>query len=337
VPLAAERVNSEVAIIGAGVAGLSAARYLHDNGIPVVVFDKARRPGGRLATSQFHDRQFDHGAQYLRPHSRRTAVLFSKWRKAGLIKVWPALAYELPQRKKVDTTSWHVATPSQNALASHLADGLNVCCKFTALAISGEKGCWSVIGQKSQSAGPFAAVFVACPSAEAVELLGPFPALYDVAKMSESRPCLTTMVEFEEEVMTDYDAAFISHGPLAWVCRDSAKPDRPKNECWVLQATEEWSRTNLEEPPERIASLMLSAFAPLSAVELPPVSFCRSHRWRHAYGSSPTKTTHMFRSEIGLGIAGDWCNTANVDGAYWSGFDLAEAYVQSLKTSKSAR
>jgi len=306
---------------------------LRNNGVSVVLFDKEKRPGGRLSTWQHHDRQFDHGVQYLRPHSRRTALLFSEWRKAGLITPWHALAYELPQRKKVDTTSWHVATPSQNSLAKHLAQDLHIISKFNVVDISGEKGRWSIIGQKNRSAGPFGTVFVTCPADQAAHLLKPFPNLCKDAVEAERRPCLATMVEFEEEVIVDYDAAFVSQSPLAWVCRDSAKPKRPKRECWVLHASQAWSREHIDDPPERVASLMLSAFAPLCMVELPPVNFCRAHRWRFAFGNSlDHNSNHAYNADLGLAVAGDWCTTANVEGAYWSGQDLAESY---LKTRES--
>ena len=81
---------------------------------------------------------------------------------------------------------------------------------------------------------------------------------------------------------------------------------------------------------EQIASLMLSAFAPLSPVELPPVAFCRAHRWRFAYGTVASDSTHRFEESLGLGVAGDWCNSPNLDGAYFSGHDLAETYLNSL-------
>lgn len=326
-----KKITAEVGIVGAGVAGLAAARTLHEAGVDVVLMDKGSRPGGRLATRQYHDRQFDHGAQYLKPHSRRSAVLFSSWRKAGLIVPWHAQAFELPQRTKVDTTSWHVAVPSQNALAVHLSKGLDCHCKFTALDISGEAGRWSVIGHKNITAGPFKAVFVMAAAEQVKQLLAPHEGFEDKLKGFRSRPCFATMVEFEEEVMVDFDAAFISGSELAWVCRDSAKPQRPKTECWVLHATEEWSGYQLEKTPEWIASQMLSAFAPLVPTELPPVSFCRSHRWRYAIPESPNEVTHYWDKELSLGVGGDWCNTPNVDGAYWSGVDLAQAYLAGRK------
>jgi hypothetical protein len=271
----------------------------------------------------------------MKPHSRRAAVLFSDWRKAGVIIPWRANAFELPQRKKVDTTSWHVAVPSMNSLAEYLAEGLEIHCRFRALDVSGEKGKWSIIGQRHQSAGPFEAVFLTCQASETAKLLAPYEEFSSLLKEVESRPCLATMVEFEEEVMVDYDAAFVSDGPLAWVCRDSSKPERDSTECWVLHATDEWSAKHLDESPEKIASQMLSAFAPLSPVELPPVLFCRGHRWRFAHGTTSSNSTHLYRKELGLGVAGDWCYTPNIDGAYWSGHDLAEVYLEMLDKNEN--
>lgn len=63
-------MTETIAIIGAGLAGLSAARSLAARGLAVHLFDKGRAPGGRLATrrAEHGGRRlpFDHGAQYLR-------------------------------------------------------------------------------------------------------------------------------------------------------------------------------------------------------------------------------------------------------------------------------
>lgn len=328
-----KNLAAEVGIVGAGVAGLAAARTLHQAGVDVLLLDTGSRPGGRLVSHRYHDRQFDYGAQYLKPHSRRSAVLFSEWRKAGLIVPWHAQALELPQRTKVDTSSWHVAVPTQSELALFLAKGVRLETKFTALDVSGECGNWSLIGHRNVTAGPFQAVFVASALEQACQLLAPHEEFLDKTESVESKPCFATMVEFEEEVIVDFDAAFVSGGPLAWVCRDSSKPQRPKNECWVLHASEDWSLLHLEKTPEWVASQMLSAFAPLVYSELPPVSFCRSHRWRYARTEPSRVPTHRWSKKLGLGLAGDWCNTPYIDGAYWSGVDLAESYLTSVRNN----
>ncbi|TGN44114.1 FAD-dependent oxidoreductase, partial [Paracoccus liaowanqingii] len=59
-----ERIR--VAIIGAGLAGLTCAGRLAQAGLSVTLFDKGRGPGGRLATRRADDGlRFDHGALWL--------------------------------------------------------------------------------------------------------------------------------------------------------------------------------------------------------------------------------------------------------------------------------
>jgi renalase len=53
------------AVVGAGAAGLSAARRLQTQGVEVTLFDKGRRPGGRLASRDTAHGVFDHGVWHL--------------------------------------------------------------------------------------------------------------------------------------------------------------------------------------------------------------------------------------------------------------------------------
>jgi renalase len=54
-----------VAVIGAGLSGLTAARHLVSGGCEVVVFEKSRGLGGRLATRRAEGTVIDHGAPAL--------------------------------------------------------------------------------------------------------------------------------------------------------------------------------------------------------------------------------------------------------------------------------
>jgi predicted NAD/FAD-dependent oxidoreductase len=54
----------DVAIIGAGIAGLCAALTLTQAGLKVVIVDKARGVGGRMATRRLGGAVIDHGAQF---------------------------------------------------------------------------------------------------------------------------------------------------------------------------------------------------------------------------------------------------------------------------------
>ena len=60
----------DVAIIGAGLAGLTCAQQLHQVGYQVVIIEKSRGVGGRVATRRLQDTRADHGVRYLEPQGK---------------------------------------------------------------------------------------------------------------------------------------------------------------------------------------------------------------------------------------------------------------------------
>lgn len=58
---------TDIAVIGAGIAGLVCAQQLSQAGYSVLVVEKSRGLGGRLATRRLHGTWADHGACYLKP------------------------------------------------------------------------------------------------------------------------------------------------------------------------------------------------------------------------------------------------------------------------------
>ena len=68
--------NSEkydVVIIGAGISGITAGKFLSKNGFSVKILDKGKAIGGRLATRriEFENKQLqiDYGCKYIEAHS----------------------------------------------------------------------------------------------------------------------------------------------------------------------------------------------------------------------------------------------------------------------------
>jgi oxygen-dependent protoporphyrinogen oxidase len=58
-------VNKNIAVVGAGIAGLTAAYYLKKFGYTVTVYEAADRVGGRMTTEKVNDCLIDRGAQFL--------------------------------------------------------------------------------------------------------------------------------------------------------------------------------------------------------------------------------------------------------------------------------
>lgn len=80
--------KESVCVIGAGVAGLTAARQLQRSGHQVRVLDKGRGLGGRLATRRIGGARLDHGAQFftVRGDSFRTTIDAAI--ADGIVDVW---------------------------------------------------------------------------------------------------------------------------------------------------------------------------------------------------------------------------------------------------------
>src|ERR1700733_1259612 len=65
----------DVVIVGAGVAGLTAARHLHRQGISLVGLEARARPGGRTLSQRVGREVLDLGGQWIGPTQDRLAAL----------------------------------------------------------------------------------------------------------------------------------------------------------------------------------------------------------------------------------------------------------------------
>ncbi len=77
-PYQGERQNrqADVVIVGAGLAGLAAARHLTAAGLSVVVLEARERVGGRTYTTRLPDGTFlDQGGQWIGPNQHRVTAL----------------------------------------------------------------------------------------------------------------------------------------------------------------------------------------------------------------------------------------------------------------------
>ena len=79
-------MKSQIAVIGAGVAGLACARRLVDLGHGVTVFERASAAGGRIATMRTEIGSFDHGAQYFTARDPAFLAEANRWSAAGMEK-----------------------------------------------------------------------------------------------------------------------------------------------------------------------------------------------------------------------------------------------------------
>jgi len=86
--------SADVAVIGAGIAGLTCARNLARSGLSVIVLEARGRPGGRILTSSSGGHRFEAGAEFV--HGRNASTL-SMLREFGIETELYAVTEEMPR------------------------------------------------------------------------------------------------------------------------------------------------------------------------------------------------------------------------------------------------
>lgn len=321
-----------IGVVGAGMAGLTAARALSARGHDVVVVDKARGAGGRMSTRRNEDLSFDHGAQYFTARNPRFLKQVMEWQERGLVSPWNARIATIGVRgsnEKGQGAERFVAVPGMNALCKQLASELSDCrFDWTVQKVKQlEKG-WLLISDKGKSIECDTLVCTAPPE-QACKLLAD-PEVNELISGVEMMPCWALMLLLQKPLFEDHDAAFINEGPLSWVSSQSSRPGRPAADAWVLHASPEWSSRHLEKPANEVRDLLLDAASQLSLVQTFTVESAVAHRWRYALAKQPLNCGAIWLEPKKLVLAGDWCNGSRVEGAFLSGSAAAGSIMATL-------
>lgn len=81
-------MSETVCIVGAGLSGLTAARTLCLAGHQVVIVDKGKGLGGRLATRRIGDARLDHGAQFFTVRGEGFRSTIDEAMSENIVDVW---------------------------------------------------------------------------------------------------------------------------------------------------------------------------------------------------------------------------------------------------------
>jgi predicted NAD/FAD-dependent oxidoreductase len=356
-----------LAIIGAGLAGLAAARALRERRpeLAITIYEQSRGLGGRAATRRREGFTFDHGAQYAKaPTPDLKRLLTSELPAANLVDIGqPVWVFD---RAGVIAEG----DPAQNADPKWTyRDGLSRLGELLGAGLDIRREVRvGRIGQRTNDEGPSAEanhklsssgyelfdiqqqkigqadlVLFTPPAPQTAEILAAsdFDSDARAALLAELaratyRRCISVALAYARPIERPFYAlvnADRAH-PISWLALEHAKgPDRcpPGHSLLLAQMAAGWSRDQWEAPADALERLVAQQASALLGENLGTPLWSDVQRWRYALPDSGADFDILNARGSRLFFAGDYiAGQGRIHLAIESGWRAARAIERAL-------
>lgn len=323
----------KVAVIGAGISGLAAARTLADLGLKPAIFESDEEVGGRIRTVHLGGFLFDSGATTIAPRGRDLEeVMFRRISVDGLVKIAkPVFVHNSlrvsagdPAKNRIDRYCY---VGGNQILCERLAANLDVRTGATIDAIARSDGGYELGGEK------FDGLILAVPIPEAKRLLD---AVAESRPFSNSkyRSCLTVLLGYGfPDPDVAYHALVDPDGgqPLGWLSLESQKcaGRAPDGKCAVVaQLGPQFSKLYFEATDEYIVEATLDMLARLYHRGWLEPEVSAVVRWQTSHPEMAAQFDSVNRPGSRLIVAGDGLIGPRVEYAYECGVKAARLLAE---------
>lgn len=325
----------KIAIIGAGLSGLSAAHLLKDYA-DITLFEKARGVSGRMSTRRAEPYFFDHGAQYFTARTKPFEDFIQPLLEQGIIQRWNARYVKFKGNQIIKRRNWsdeeprYVGVPGMNYVAKFLAKGLDIHINTRIVSLN-HQGTWQLTDEQDQQYSGFDWVICTAPSPQAAELLPESFKYHADIKAIEMRACFLLMLGFEQSFPIEFEAAHVTDSDLSWIAVNSHKPKRSDPFTLMVHSSEKYAETHIDETREQIMQHLIAETTRIIGWDVGTPDYKTIHGWRYANNGKRDQTSTIFLDqEHKLTACGDWCLGGRVEGAFTSAYNLALKMKESV-------
>lgn len=317
-------------VIGAGISGLLAARELQDVGWHVIVFDKGRGVGGRMATRRVAGGAFDHGAQFFTVRSERFEGLVNDWISAGAAAEWSRGFPNAEGEGGNDGHPRYRGVDGMTGIPKYLARDLDVRTGEKVIEVrEGGEG-WRITCESGLVASGSALVMTPpAPQALALVESGGYALDEEVRLALESiayDPCVALMASLDGPTgVPEPGGVQIKGEPLDWIGDNKQKgvSDEP---AITVHGGPDWSRDHYgDEDAATVEALISLASEHLGLDLAPKVRETSLHRWRYSWVTESHSEPYLAAPDgPPLVFCGDGFGQPKVEGAALSGLAAAD-------------
>lgn len=317
-----------------------AAQRLQSNGVRVIVVDKGRGVGGRLATRWVETGEgekgyFDHGAQFFTVRESRFQSFVDEWLAAGLVREWArgfangfANNGGEPQH---DGHPRYCGTAGMNSIARHLAKGVDVLTNTKVERVQKQNNQWRITLENGETLHA-EALLLTPPAEQSLALLNAGEvALTDGTRAALEHisydPCFAVLAVLDSPArLPEPGALQLQREPIAWIGDNHRKGISPDVFTITIHAGPEFTREYWDAEPEMIARKLLHAAGEWLRS---PVQQWQVHRWRYSQPRVLHPESCLFvNDDAPLAFAGDGFGTPRVEGAAMSGLLAADKILE---------
>ncbi len=332
----------EIVTIGAGIAGLSFARTMAQQGHKVLMLERSRAVGGRCATWRHMDLAMDYGVPFLHGRSPLFWQTVDELIGADVLSGWPyRVEGEGPtcQPRALDPAVRHAALRGGlNSLAKKLAEGIEIIreCEVTGITI--HDGQWQLSGEGFLVTAD--TLVLAAANAESLHLLKD-SILAEAASgaralfgLTQSLTCLSLLVCYDAPPSHPAWDLLLpeTSSSIQLISNESSKNAQSQKLSFCIQARPAWSRQRLNSSTDEWTRELLYEAAPLLGDWSLKPDWLRPHRWLEARLDSASRLRGPLLQDIAgckLGIIGEYFDPAGgLEGAFLSGYRLATLLME---------
>jgi len=300
----------KILIIGAGMAGLSAARLLTQNGHEVTLLDKGHGVGGRMSTRKIELAKADHGAQYFSVKSPEFRLFIDELIAKKVISEW-----QVPQRENVR----YIGTAGMNTIPKFMAASLNIQLNEKVIRIHPQS-----VETESGNQYDYDVLISTAPIPQAVELFQRSgTTLTDddqrVFDSIEYDPCIAVLATLKTPTTIEGGGLLLENQPVAWIA-DNFQKGISSVPSVTLHASADYSQAYFEDNLQEVGKDLLASVRDWIAPE--SIEQVQVHRWR--YSLARQRHSHSFYKlqHAPIYLAGDAFGIGNVEGAFLSGLEV---------------
>ncbi|MFT6834335.1 MAG: renalase [Francisellaceae bacterium] len=328
---------TKIAIIGAGLSGISAAHFLKDHA-EITLFDKARGVSGRMSTRRSGAYLFDHGAQYFTARTKQFQDFIQPLLDQGIIKRWDARYVKFDANRIVERRNWineeprYVGVPGMNKIVKYLAEGLNIHINTRIRSLQ-DQGKWQLTDDQGQRYSDFDWVISTVPSPQAVELLPESFKDHGNIKAVEMRACFSLMLGFEQSLPLEFEAAHVQNSDLSWISVNSHKPGREDPFTMIVHSSEEFAEAHINDNREKVMHHLITETGRVIGQDVSAADYKNIHAWRYANNAKQENSTIFLDHDLKLAACGDWCLGGRVERAFTSACKLVNEMKENALNS----